>query len=71
MVGIFGQFDYFGEEFKKVVTLTPYGAVKDILIASLEPVKWNNHTTTALLLTLGYTVVFATLGIKWFKWNTH
>ena len=70
MIGMFGQFDTFGPEFKKAVVWTPYGTVKDILAASLEPSKWNTHTSMALLLTIGYTIVFATLGIKWFKWNT-
>ena len=73
ITGMFGQIDYkdeLGIEFKKMVIWTPYGTVKDFIIASLEPSKWNNHTTMALLVTLGYTILFATLGIKWFKWNT-
>jgi ABC-2 type transport system permease protein len=67
MVGMFGEL---GDKFKNAVDWTPYGTVKDILAASLEPAKWSNHTNMALLLTIGYTVVFATLGIKWFKWST-
>ena len=70
IVGMFGQFDTFGKSFKESVIWTPYGTVKDILAASLEPAKWSNHTTMALLVTIGYTIVFATLGIKWFKWST-
>jgi ABC-2 type transport system permease protein len=70
MVGMFGESGILGDKFKKAVDWTPYGTVKDILAASLEPAKWSSHTTMALLLTLGYTIVFATLGIKWFKWST-
>jgi len=70
MTGMLGQFDYFGKEFKEIVKWTPYGTVREILSASLEPAKWSNHTTEALFLTLAYTLVFATLGIKWFKWST-
>ncbi|MDB5135482.1 MAG: type transporter [Mucilaginibacter sp.] len=70
MAGMLGQFEEFSGEFKKAVEWTPYGTVKTILASSLEPAKWDNHTNMALLLTLGYIVVFATLGIKWFKWNT-
>ena len=69
MTGMLGQFDYFGEEFKKAVVWSPYGTVKEILATGLEPAKWSAHTTQALLVTIGYTIVFATLGIKWFKWN--
>jgi ABC-2 type transport system permease protein len=70
LVGMFGELGVLGDKFKKAVDWTPYGTVKDILAASLEPAKWSNHTTMALLLTIGYTIVFATLGIKWFKWST-
>ena len=70
MVGMFGELGVLGEEFKKAVDWTPYGSVKDLLTASLDPSKWTNHTNMALLLTVGYTIVFATLGIKWFKWGS-
>jgi ABC-2 type transport system permease protein len=70
MVGMFGELGVLGDKFKNAVDWTPYGTVKTILAGSLEPSKWNMQTTNALLLTLGYTIVFATLGIKWFKWST-
>ena len=74
MVGMFSQILLVTEPELKwindLVTWTPYGTVKDILAGGLEPSKWNMHTTESLLLTLGYTVVFAILGIKWFKWST-
>jgi ABC-2 type transport system permease protein len=52
------------------VQYSPYGTVKTILSTGMEPVKWNSDTTTSLLITIGYTIVFTILGIKWFKWNT-
>ena len=71
MAGMFGETGLIKSEgFKEVVKWTPYGTVKDIVQASLEPAKWSNHTSMALLLTIGYIIVFATLGIKWFKWST-
>jgi ABC-2 type transport system permease protein len=70
IVGMFGELGVLGEKFKHAVDWTPYGTVKNILATSLEPATWTNHTSEALLLTVGYTLVFATLGIKWFKWNT-
>jgi ABC-2 type transport system permease protein len=71
MVGMFGESGLIKNEgFKETVKWTPYGTVKDIVQASLEPAKWTNHTTMALLLTIGYAAVFATFGIKWFKWST-
>lgn len=69
LVGMFGESGLIGAKFKEAVLWTPYGTVSTILTGSLEPAKWNNATSMALLLTLGYTLVFATLGIKWFKWD--
>jgi ABC-2 type transport system permease protein len=43
--------------------------VRRIVSSSLQPENWKMEDTTALLITLGYTAVFATLGIKWFKWS--
>jgi ABC-2 type transport system permease protein len=68
MIGMFGETGLV-PEIKKLADWTPYGTVSHILSASLEPSKWNNETTTYLLATIGYTIVFTTLGIKWFKWS--
>jgi ABC-2 type transport system permease protein len=56
--------------FAYAVQYSPYGTVKTILSTGMEPAKWNSDTTTALLVTIGYTIAFTILGIKWFKWNT-
>ncbi len=70
IVGMFGELGVLGDKFKNVVDWTPYGTVKNILAASLEPVRWDNHSTLSLLLTIGYAILFTTMGIKWFKWST-
>jgi len=68
MIGMFGESGLV-PQIKVLADWSPYGTVSTIIISSLEPSKWNNHTTEALLLTLGYTIVFTVLGIKWFKWS--
>jgi ABC-2 type transport system permease protein len=55
---------------KYALEWSPYGAVKTILSSGMEAGKWDNHSTLALLITIGYTIVFTVLGIKYFKWNT-
>lgn len=70
MVGMFGEMGVLGEQFKKAVHWSPYGTVKTIVAAALQPTHWSMDTTYALMVTVGYSVVFAVLGIKWFKWNT-
>jgi ABC-2 type transport system permease protein len=70
IVGMFGELNVLGKTVHDLEHWSPYGTVKTLLAASMDPAKWNNDTSTALLLTVAYMVVFATLGIKWFKWNT-
>jgi ABC-2 type transport system permease protein len=53
-----------------IIVWSPYGTVKTILAAGMEPEKWNHEASMALLVTIGYTAVCAVFGIKWFKWNT-
>ncbi|ASU35555.1 ABC transporter permease [Mucilaginibacter xinganensis] len=69
MGGMYGQFST-DTQFHNVVQWSPYGTVKTILAAGMEPQQWNKNASMALLATLGYTIVFTVLGIKWFKWTT-
>ncbi|MDP4262369.1 MAG: ABC transporter permease [Bacteroidota bacterium] len=70
MIGMFGELGMLGHKLGEVVRWSPYGTVKRMLSASMEPSTWNQDTTFYLLATIGYTILFTTLGIKWFKWNT-
>lgn len=69
MVGMFGEFGILGEEVKKMVVWSPYGTVKTVIAAGMSPATWNGETTTALIVTIGYAVLFSVIGIKKFKWN--
>lgn len=69
MLGMFGELSD-NVEFKNMVHWSPFGTVKTILAAAMQPGAWNNDATLALVATIGYTVVFCFLGIKWFKWNS-
>jgi ABC-2 type transport system permease protein len=70
MVGMFGDLGMLGEKAGKIVRWSPYGTVRHIVSTALQPGSWSNHSTIALLLTIGYAIVFSFLGIKWFRWNT-
>lgn len=69
MIGMFGEVNKLGKTGNDMVQWSPYGTVKTILAAGMEQSKWNNNASLAFLVTILYTLVFATLGIKWFKWN--
>ncbi len=72
MSGMFGELllDNAGKILHDVIVWSPYGTVKTIVAAGMEPAKWNNEASMALLVTFGYTIVFAFMGIKWFKWTS-
>lgn len=70
VIGMFAELGVLGKEIGDIVKWSPYGAVKRIISAGLEPATWNGDTTKALLITLGYTVVFTTVGIKKFRWDS-
>lgn len=70
IVGMFGGMGILGNQIEKITQWSPYGTVRTIMAAGMSPGSWTMDTTNALLLTLGYTIVFALIGIKNFKWNT-
>lgn len=70
LIGMFGSLGMLGKQMNKIVNYSPYGTVKTIVTHALVPSSWNTDANIALLLTFGYTAVFAYLGIKWFKWNS-
>ena len=69
MIGMFGEIGVLGDIIGQITKYSPYGVVKRIISAGLTPSTWNQQTTISLLLTFGYTTVFATLGIRWFRWS--
>jgi ABC-2 type transport system permease protein len=70
MLGMFGELGLFGNELKMAIHWSPFGTVKTILAAGMEPSTWNYQSSLALLATVAYAFAFSFLGIKWFKWNT-
>jgi ABC-2 type transport system permease protein len=69
MVGMMGEFIE-NKQLKEVIRYSPYGSVKMMLAASMEPAKWTSNTSIALLVSVGYIIVFAGIGISKFKWET-
>ncbi len=49
---------------------SPYGTVNIIMSAGMVPDRWNTDATYALLATIGYIIVFGTIGIQKFKWDS-
>jgi ABC-2 type transport system permease protein len=70
MVGMFGELGVLGKDIGDLTKWSPYGAVKHILSAGMRPGTWDGQSSLALLVTIGYTLAFSILGIKWFNWNS-
>ncbi len=70
MLGMFGELGMFGDQLKSMVHWSPFGTVKTILAASMEPATWNSQTSMALFATIVYALAFSFLGIKRFKWDS-
>ena len=70
MVGMFGDLGQLYPTVGEVVKYSPYGSVKHLLSASMEPAAWNQQASIALLVTVGYAIFFSSIGIKWFKWTS-
>jgi ABC-2 type transport system permease protein len=70
MLGMFGELGLFGIQLKDIIHWSPFGTVKTILAASMEPATWTSQTSIALAATIIYAVVFSFLGIKGFKWES-
>jgi len=69
MVGLFGEMGVLGDRVKEIIMWSPYGTVKRVIAAGMQPATWNTQITTALLLTIGYAALFSIIGIRKFKWN--
>jgi len=70
MIGQIASFGGLGEYWGNIANWSPYGATKTIIAAALTPGAWNNNTSISLLMSLGYTLVFTILGIRYFRWST-
>ena len=70
MLGMFGELGIFGIQLKTIVHWSPFGTVKTMLAASMDPATWNSDASIALLASVAYGIVFSILGIRWFKWDS-
>jgi ABC-2 type transport system permease protein len=69
IVGALGSIGLFGVLVEKIVAWSPLGTTESLLGAAINPASIDMHVLYALLVTIGYSVFFAGVGIKWFKWS--
>jgi len=69
LLGLLGQSGALGSFWSSVARWTPVGAVMTLFAGVLNLHAWYSRDTLALLACLGYIVVFAGIGIRWFQWD--
>lgn len=69
LLGILGQSGALGSFWSSVARWTPVGAVMTLFAGVLNLHAWYSRDTLSLVACLGYIVVFAGIGIRWFRWD--
>ena len=67
--GLFGHSTIFGDTFESIARWSPGGVVASLLSAAMQPSTWSSDAWWALIAGLAYAVVFAGIGIRWFRWS--
>jgi ABC-2 type transport system permease protein len=68
IIGSLGEMGLFGATLQKIVIWSPFGVTKEILAAAIV-LHTDQNTWLALLVSLGYCIFFAGLGIRFFRWT--
>ncbi|MGZ4660034.1 MAG: ABC transporter permease [Arthrobacter sp.] len=71
VLGLTGGTGLLGDTMKTIADWSPVGALMTLFSDVLNQSPWNVQDTYSLLACLGYIIVFAFIGVRWFRWNTH
>jgi ABC-2 type transport system permease protein len=67
--GALAEMNILGNTAKIIIDWSPYGTIQSVLQSALSTSGLNRHVYIAFALTIIYALIFAIIGIKWFKWN--
>jgi ABC-2 type transport system permease protein len=70
-LSLFGETDRVGTTLELVSRWSPGGCLETLLSAAMGASAWSGQSWGALFASVGYTVVFAVIGIRWFRWVSH
>lgn len=71
LTGILGSTGILGQGFETFADWTPVGALITLFAFALDLGSWSWSSTDAIIACAGYIVIFAFIGIRWFRWDTH
>ena len=69
LLGLAGQSGELGGVWAAIAPWTPLGAIMTLYARVLDLAAWSTRDTESLLACAGYIVIFAALGIHWFRWE--
>jgi ABC-2 type transport system permease protein len=69
LLGTLGQTGALGGFWQSISRWSPVGAVMTLFAGVLNLSAWHSRDTLSLVVCAGYIVVFAGLGIRWFRWD--
>lgn len=69
ILGTLGQSGALGGFWQTVSHWSPVGAVMTLFAGVLDLSTWHSRETVSLMACVGYIVVFAGIGIRWFQWD--
>jgi ABC-2 type transport system permease protein len=67
-LSLFGDSDRFGTTVEMVSRWSPGGCLETLLSAAMGASAWSDQSWGALFASVGYSAVFAVIGIRWFRW---
>jgi ABC-2 type transport system permease protein len=68
-LGLLGQGGSLGHTWDQVARWSPVGTLMTLFAGVLNLSAWNAHDSECLLAAIGYVVVLAIVGIRWFQWE--
>ena len=70
LVGLLGGTGILGDTMKSMAAWSPVGALMTLFADALNQSPWSGQDTQGFLACAGYTLVFAIIGIRWFRWDS-
>jgi ABC-2 type transport system permease protein len=69
LLGTLGQSGALGNAWADIARWSPVGITMTLFAGVLNPHAWHSRDTISLVVAVGYIVVFAGIGIRWFQWE--
>jgi ABC-2 type transport system permease protein len=70
-LSLFGHSDLLGTTFEYISRWSPGGSFVSLLAGAMNLSSWSSEIWLAFLACMGYVIVFAGVGIRWFRWTPH